>query len=411
MPASSSQLLPREMELPGGWPAVCRLQEGGEGVARELALGDEAAGAGGADPIGDVRGVARGRDDHDRRAGPARELLRHREAVGVGQVDVEQDDVGGELAHRTDAVRAVPRLADDGVALRLEQPARTAPEAAVVVDDEDGERHAGDRCAGAPASPCGQPPPGVRFSATVWTAAGPWRPPRASSSRPAPGSAVARSSRRRRRAGRARGNGCRSVGALAAGSAAHGSAYLLTARTGAAAGIGAARGAPGRGWGRPQPWPRSTSPTGESAVAFAGADAVLVYAAASAALPIVQGTRWAAAAAQPGAPARPRDAAGDGGHRPGCVLAESAGAGQTATQRRSHNGTGERRARPPPRSEIDRDRDMAGRRRSRAIRPNVRPRPASLDSPMSRGSRLRPRALAAGVTHQGPDEPQAEDER
>jgi len=65
-------------------------------------------------------------------------LRRHVEAVAVGQLDVEEDEVGPQLTARAERRFGAVRLADDLVALGLEQPARLLPEARVVVDDEHG---------------------------------------------------------------------------------------------------------------------------------------------------------------------------------------------------------------------------------------------------------------------------------
>src|SRR6185312_3445313 len=84
---------------------------------------------------------ARGEHDLDVAAVPG-DRGRDREAVGVGELDVEQDDVGRELAGGAHAVCAAPRLADHVEALRFEQRPRPGAEAGVVVDDQDAKRHA-----------------------------------------------------------------------------------------------------------------------------------------------------------------------------------------------------------------------------------------------------------------------------
>ena len=63
------------------------------------------------------------------------------EPVDVGELHVEQDDVGAQLMHPVERRHTVLRLAHDDVALELEQPARGGPEARVVVDDENGCSH------------------------------------------------------------------------------------------------------------------------------------------------------------------------------------------------------------------------------------------------------------------------------
>ena len=88
-----------------------------------------------------VQRVAR-RDQDDVDAGllpadPPRDL----EAADVRQADVEQDEVGSQLAGGGQRGRAVGGLADDGPAVALQRAARHGPEAGVVVDDEDGAGH------------------------------------------------------------------------------------------------------------------------------------------------------------------------------------------------------------------------------------------------------------------------------
>ena len=63
------------------------------------------------------------------------------EAVEVREVDVEQHEVGVQLAGRSDGAEAVRRLADHVEALALQQEASGRPEGRVVVDDEDLRAH------------------------------------------------------------------------------------------------------------------------------------------------------------------------------------------------------------------------------------------------------------------------------
>ena len=69
----------------------------------------------------------------------------HFEAVDVRQLDVEQHDRRAEPLGFGDAALAVRRLADDVVSLRRQQGTRGASERSVIVDDEHGASHAGDR--------------------------------------------------------------------------------------------------------------------------------------------------------------------------------------------------------------------------------------------------------------------------
>jgi len=63
------------------------------------------------------------------------------EPVEVREVDVEQDDVGVQVARGLQAVAPSIALADDVEAVVLEQQARCGSEARVIVDDEDLRGH------------------------------------------------------------------------------------------------------------------------------------------------------------------------------------------------------------------------------------------------------------------------------
>ena len=75
-------------------------------------------------------------------AGAAAQKLGDLEAVDVGQLDVEQDDVRMQGAGGLEGGLAVHRLADHLVAVGLQQRPGAGPEAGVVVDDEDARCHA-----------------------------------------------------------------------------------------------------------------------------------------------------------------------------------------------------------------------------------------------------------------------------
>ena len=94
------------------------------------------------DERAEVRGVAAGDEDHGRARRVGRDARGDVEAVDVGEVDVEQHEVGA-AARQASAIAAgaVRRLADDVVALRLQEHASGRPEGRVVVDDEDGGGH------------------------------------------------------------------------------------------------------------------------------------------------------------------------------------------------------------------------------------------------------------------------------
>ena len=79
---------------------------------------------------------------HDRRGVlVAGELLADLEPVEVGELHVQQDEVGAQLARGCDRAQPVLGLADDVVPLELEEPAGRRPEGGVIVDDEDACSH------------------------------------------------------------------------------------------------------------------------------------------------------------------------------------------------------------------------------------------------------------------------------
>jgi hypothetical protein len=84
-------------------------------------------------------GLVVGRGHHDGRG--AGQALGHGEAAHVRQVDVEQDELGREIAGQRERSGAVRRLADDVVARVEQQPAGDGAEGRMVVDDEDTTGH------------------------------------------------------------------------------------------------------------------------------------------------------------------------------------------------------------------------------------------------------------------------------
>src|SRR6266542_734965 len=117
-------------------------EECAHGRARELTLRDEAARAARRDQVAVVGRVA-ARDQHDRRRTAVRtEPSGDLEAVDVGELDVEEHQVGMELGRLRERFGAVGGLPDDREALGLEQGMGCRPEARVVIDDENGSAHA-----------------------------------------------------------------------------------------------------------------------------------------------------------------------------------------------------------------------------------------------------------------------------
>jgi len=58
------------------------------------------------------------------------------EAVGVGELHIEEDDVGTKPCHGLERLSPVYRLADDVEAAGRQPPSGCRPEGVVVVDDE-----------------------------------------------------------------------------------------------------------------------------------------------------------------------------------------------------------------------------------------------------------------------------------
>src|SRR5215213_1839012 len=124
-------------------PVACRSSDQcRDRLAAQLSLGDEAPRGADGDLLAEVRPLP-GRGEHDRRAlAGGAQTGGDLEAVEVGKLNVEQDQVGVELADGLERRSPVLRLADHHVAVGLEHPPRAEPEARVVVDDQDGGRHA-----------------------------------------------------------------------------------------------------------------------------------------------------------------------------------------------------------------------------------------------------------------------------
>src|SRR3954447_11286465 len=110
--------------------------------AGQLRLRHEAARPRGVHERPEVRAVAtRGEDDLRASLAVAHELGADVEAVGVGELDVQEDDLRPQAAALRDGRRAVLRLAHDVESLRFQHDARARPEGRVVVDDQDRVGH------------------------------------------------------------------------------------------------------------------------------------------------------------------------------------------------------------------------------------------------------------------------------
>src|SRR5581483_9792366 len=102
-------------------PAPCSLEQSVQNGPREVGLADEAARAARLDERA-VRLALAARHEHDRLVAAALpQARRDLEAVDVGELDVEQDDVGRELGREGERGGAVLRLAHDLEALGGEE--------------------------------------------------------------------------------------------------------------------------------------------------------------------------------------------------------------------------------------------------------------------------------------------------
>ena len=102
----------------------------------EFVLVDEPARGAALEPPREVGRLATRGQDHDRPLRPLGESLGDREAVRVRQDDVEEDELRAQRLDGGERRGPVVRLADDGEAAGLEQPAGEAAEPGVVVHDQ-----------------------------------------------------------------------------------------------------------------------------------------------------------------------------------------------------------------------------------------------------------------------------------
>ncbi len=79
------------------------------------------------------------------------DLSAHLDPVAVGQADVEDGDVGLEVADHLEPLHRGPGLADDlQVVFGLEQRAQAGPHQLVIVEDENSNRHLANTATGHP---------------------------------------------------------------------------------------------------------------------------------------------------------------------------------------------------------------------------------------------------------------------
>ncbi len=117
-----------------------------EPAQRHLDRGHELAALERLDQVGERPGVAglldevalaEGGEDQDRGAALARDLAGRGEPVETRHLDVEDGEVGLELAHELDRLVATTRLADDLVALLLEGLLQVEADDGLVLGDDD----------------------------------------------------------------------------------------------------------------------------------------------------------------------------------------------------------------------------------------------------------------------------------
>src|SRR3989442_4654597 len=102
---------------------------------------DEAGGAAAVDAAPVVGSVPDRRENHERRVLELQQELGDLEAVEIGKLDVEENEIGLELLGGLQRGGPVLGLADDRIPLGLEQRPRAGSEARMVVDDQDCHIH------------------------------------------------------------------------------------------------------------------------------------------------------------------------------------------------------------------------------------------------------------------------------
>src|SRR6266540_772120 len=122
-------------------PSYASRQKCGERGAGQLSLRDEAPGAAALDAPRVVLPVAAGRQHDSRPLVHLAQSLRDLESVEVGELNVEQNQVGVQLCDGPNRALPVLRLADHLIPLGLQQRPCAGPEAGMVVDDQNCHAH------------------------------------------------------------------------------------------------------------------------------------------------------------------------------------------------------------------------------------------------------------------------------
>jgi hypothetical protein len=108
---------------------------------RQLRLRDEAARRALGNQRAEIAEMETRGEDHLHRQVKRGELLGNVEAVGVGQLHVNEDEIWFMFAGKLNATRPRYRLSNDREALGVEHFAQSAAEGGVVVDDENPSAH------------------------------------------------------------------------------------------------------------------------------------------------------------------------------------------------------------------------------------------------------------------------------
>ena len=109
--------------------------------ARQVDLRDEAAGMRVRHSIAVRTRIATRDEDDDRRRWPGRKVLGHLEAIGVRQLDVQQDDTRAKLLDLVEGFGAIGCFPDHVKPVRLQELASSGPKVAMIVDDQHGRSH------------------------------------------------------------------------------------------------------------------------------------------------------------------------------------------------------------------------------------------------------------------------------
>src|SRR5262249_36961764 len=129
---------PQRVAKPAHRPST---EQRGQRLARQLTLRDERARWASSEPPPVGTCSVTGRQDNGRRSARLPQPRRHLKPVNTGKLNVEQAELRPQPLRLGDGRLAVNGLAHDLDPVRLKQVTGDLPEALVIVDDQDGERH------------------------------------------------------------------------------------------------------------------------------------------------------------------------------------------------------------------------------------------------------------------------------